>query len=26
LFPDDPATLEMFTSLKQGNLHNLRFS
>ena len=26
LFPDDPATLEMFTGLKQGNLHNLRFS
>jgi hypothetical protein len=26
LFPDEPATLEMFKDLKDGNLKNLRFS
>ena len=26
LFPDEPATLEMFKDLKDGNLQNLRFS
>ena len=26
LFPDEPATLEMFKDLKEGNLKNLRFS
>jgi DNA invertase Pin-like site-specific DNA recombinase len=26
LFPDEPATLEMFKELKDGNLQNLRFS
>jgi len=26
LFPDEPATLEMFKDLKDGNLNNLRFS
>jgi len=26
LFPDEPATLEMFQDLKDGNLKNLRFS
>jgi DNA invertase Pin-like site-specific DNA recombinase len=26
LFPDEPATLEMFKALKDGNLKNLRFS
>ena len=26
LFPDEPATLEMFRDLKAGNLYNLRFS
>jgi DNA invertase Pin-like site-specific DNA recombinase len=26
LFPDEPATLEMFRDLKVGNLYNLRFS
>jgi DNA-binding CsgD family transcriptional regulator len=26
LFPDEPATLEMFKALKDGNLNNLRFS
>jgi DNA invertase Pin-like site-specific DNA recombinase len=26
LFPDEPATLEMFRDLKDGNLKNLRFS
>lgn len=26
LFPDQPATLEMFRDLKEGRLHNLRFS
>jgi len=26
LFPDEPATLEMFRNLKDGKVHNLRFS
>jgi hypothetical protein len=26
LFPGEPATLEMFRALKDGNLKNLRFS
>ena len=26
LFPDEPATLELFRKLKQGQLHNLHFS
>ena len=26
LFPDEPATLEMFKALREGELHNLRFS